>query len=61
MYMLILYHQEVPLRFFFISYSRRVMWLEVGTTNNDPSVVTYYFLKCVKNLNGKLGKRPKHI
>ena len=35
-------------------YSRRILWLEVGTTNNDSSVIAYYFLQCVKNLNGNI-------
>ena len=28
-------------------YSRRVMWLEVASTNNNPAVVAKYFLDCV--------------
>ncbi|CAD6232784.1 GSCOCG00012237001-RA-CDS [Cotesia congregata] len=31
-------------------FSRRVLWLEVGTTNNDPAVTAFYFLKTVKKL-----------
>lgn len=31
-------------------FSRRVLWLEVGTTNNDPAVTAHYFLKTVKKL-----------
>ena len=38
------------------SYSRRVLWLEVGTTNNDPSIVAYYFLRYVKRIQGKVTK-----
>lgn len=29
-------------------YSRQIMWLEVATTNNDPGIAAYYFLKTVK-------------
>ena len=29
-------------------YSRRILWLEVGTTNNDPSVIAQYFITCVR-------------
>ena len=33
-------------------YSRRVLWLEVGPSNNDPSIVAKYYLDCVKQLGG---------
>ena len=33
-------------------YSRRILWLEVGTTNNDPKVIAEYFCDCVKQLKG---------
>lgn len=29
-------------------FSRFVVWLEVGTTNNDPNVTSFYYLKAVK-------------
>ena len=28
-------------------YSRRVMWLRVGYTNNDPAVIGYYYTQCL--------------
>ena len=28
-------------------YSRRIMWLEVGPSNNDPSVIAQYYIDCV--------------
>lgn len=28
------------------------MWLEVGTTNNDPAVVAKYYVKCIKEVGG---------
>lgn len=31
-------------------YSRKVIWFELGTTNNKPQVVTYFYLKAVKKL-----------
>ena len=31
-------------------FSRRIMWLEVGSSNNDPNIVAYYFLQCVEKL-----------
>ena len=31
-------------------YSRMILWLEVATTNNDPTVIGYYFLKTVLGL-----------
>lgn len=33
-------------------FSRRIMWLEVGTTNNDSRVIAQYFLDCVKQIGG---------
>ncbi|XP_064630795.1 uncharacterized protein LOC135489386 [Lineus longissimus] len=33
-------------------YSRRILWLEVGTTNNNPKVIAYYYLDAVKQLGG---------
>ena len=33
-------------------YSRRIMWLEVGPTNNDPSVIAQYFVDCVRQIDG---------
>ncbi len=29
-------------------YSRRIMWLEVGPSNNNPAIICQYFLNCVK-------------
>lgn len=29
-------------------YSRRIMWLEVDTTNNNPRIIAKYFLDCVR-------------
>ena len=26
------------------------MWLEVGNSNNDPAIVTEYYLECVETL-----------
>lgn len=34
------------------SYSRRVLWLHVGQSNNDPEIIAYYYLKCVDELGG---------
>ena len=33
-------------------YSRRMLWLKVGPSNNDPSVIAHHFLSCVEVLNG---------
>ena len=33
-------------------YSRRILWLEVGSSNNNPRIVARYFLDCVKQLGG---------
>ncbi|XP_066933073.1 uncharacterized protein [Clytia hemisphaerica] len=32
-------------------FSRKILWLKVGTTNNDPSVVASYFLDTLVTLN----------
>ena len=36
------------------SYSRRIIWLEVATTNNDPYVIAGYFVNVVKALGGNV-------
>lgn len=33
-------------------YSRRILWLEVSHTNNDPCVVGNYFVECVEQIGG---------
>ena len=33
-------------------FSRRIMWLEVGMSNNDPSVISRYFIDCVRQVGG---------
>ena len=33
-------------------FSRRIMWLEVASTNNDPSIVAKYFLDTIKQIKG---------
>lgn len=33
-------------------YSRRVLWLKVTRTNNNPAVIANYYLECVKELEG---------
>lgn len=30
-------------------YSRRVMWLSSGSTNNDPAVIAHHYLQCVSS------------
>lgn len=31
-------------------YSRRIMWLEVGASNNDPKCIAYYYLNTIKKM-----------
>lgn len=31
-------------------YSRRIMWLEVGPSNNNPAIICQYFLDCVEQV-----------
>ena len=33
-------------------FSRRILWLEVGSTNNNPNVIVDYFLSTVQQLGG---------
>ena len=33
-------------------FSRRIMWLEVSSTNNHPGVVARYYVDCVKQVGG---------
>ena len=33
-------------------YSRRLLWLKVGRTNNDPAVTAKYFYDCIEELEG---------
>jgi len=36
------------------SYSRRIQWLHVSTTNNDPYVIAGYYLEVVRKVGGML-------
>ena len=31
-------------------YSRRIMWLNVGSSNNDPAIIATYFVNCIEQL-----------
>ena len=31
-------------------YSRKILWLFVGSSNNDPKAIAYYFVNCIVNL-----------
>ena len=33
-------------------YSRLILWLEVGPTNNDPMITVQFFIDCVRQLSG---------
>ena len=33
-------------------YSRRILWLHIGPSNNDPKVVAQYYLNCVRQIGG---------
>ena len=33
-------------------FSRRILWLEVASSNNDPRIVTQYYLDCLRKLGG---------
>jgi len=38
-------------------FSRRLIWLEVGTTNNNPEVITKFYLDAVK----QVGSLPRKV
>ena len=47
-------------------FSRRILWLDVGPTNNDPSVICQYFVNCVRQLGGtarviRADHRPENV
>ena len=31
-------------------YSRHILWLKVGQTNNDPKVIASYYLSCIRQI-----------
>ena len=39
-------------------FSRRLLWLEVGSTNKNPEVIVKYYLDAVKWVAGVHRKRP---
>ena len=41
----------------YFRFSRRILWLQVARTNNDPCVVASYFLKYVEEINGKVSAK----
>ena len=38
--------------FLYNSYSWKIIWLEVAESNNDPSLITHYYLHAVEKLKG---------
>ena len=38
-------------------YSRRILWLRVTCTNNDPQVIAGFYIQCIKQIGG--GGCPK--
>ena len=46
-------HQYPTVNLFY-RYSRRIMWLEVRSTNNDAAVIADHFLGCVCQMKGRI-------
>ena len=38
---------------YLLRFSRKIIWLELSTTNNDPGVVAQYYLTAVFQLGGR--------
>ena len=36
-------------------YSRRILWLRVMCTNNDPQVIAGFYIQCIKQIGGRGG------
>ena len=34
------------------SFSRKILWLEAGASNNNPHIVANYYVNCVRQLKG---------
>ena len=50
----LLYHISNQLHFdSFLRYSRKILWLEVARTNNDPEIIAGYFLDLANEVEGK--------
>ena len=45
-------HYGFPIHGCVDGYSRRVLWLKVGTTNNDPNFIAHYYLQTVETVSG---------
>ena len=41
---------QITLKILYLRFSRRIMWLHVGPSNNDPFIIAGYYLDCVKTL-----------
>ena len=37
---------------FLFSFSRFIIWLEVGTSNNDSRVIAHFYLRSIQQLQG---------
>ena len=34
------------------SFSRRIMWLDASSSNNNPKIIAHYYMQCVKENEG---------
>ena len=45
-------HIKLAVYLSFGRFSRRIIWLEVSTTNNNPAVIAHFYIKSIKLLQG---------
>uniref|UniRef100_A0A1X7UPE7 Uncharacterized protein n=1 Tax=Amphimedon queenslandica TaxID=400682 RepID=A0A1X7UPE7_AMPQE len=36
-----------------MSYSRKISWFKVGSSNNDPHIIAHYYIEAVKSIKSR--------
>ena len=52
LYMVVLMGKFVYFHLTSCSFSHKILWLKVSGSNNDPNIISSFFLNCVEELNG---------